>query len=86
VRLDDCVDRVPRNTARRHVVERLLREGSTTVPAGLVERAPQAARPVSYRLRPGELAPTASWIEGAAAAWDARLGRLKDWAERPGQR
>ena len=91
---------------RRHVVERLLREGSTTVPAltsslpitrqavakhlaalgeaGLVERAPRGARPVSYRLRPGALAPAASWIEQAAASWDARLGRLKDAVERPG--
>jgi DNA-binding transcriptional ArsR family regulator len=88
---------------RRHVVETLLREGSTSVPAltatlpitrqavakhlaalddaGLVERVPGGARRVSYRLRPGALAPAASWVGEAAAAWDARLGRLKGAVE-----
>ncbi len=92
---------------RRHVVETLLRDGSTSVPAltaslpmtrqavakhlaaldeaGLVERVPGGARRVSYRLRPGALAPAASWMGEAAAAWDARLGRLKGAIEgRPG--
>jgi DNA-binding transcriptional ArsR family regulator len=75
---------------RRHVVERLLREGSTTVPAltsalpmtrqavakhlaalgeaGLVERASQAARPVTS---PSGTPPP---------------GWLTDSVERPGQR
>ena len=88
---------------RRHVVETLLREGSTSVPAlsaslpmtrqavakhlaalgeaGLVERVPGGARRVSYRLRPGALGPAASWVGDAAAAWDARLGRLKGAVE-----
>jgi len=88
---------------RRHVVETLLREGSTSIPvltaslpmtrqavakhlvalgeAGLVERVPAGARRVSYRLRPGALAPAASWVGEAAAAWDARLGRLKGAVE-----
>jgi DNA-binding transcriptional ArsR family regulator len=89
---------------RRHVVETLLREGTTTVPsltaslpmtrqavakhlaalddAGLVERVPEGARRVSYRLRPGALAPAATWLSGTAAAWDTRLGRLKGAVER----
>jgi DNA-binding transcriptional ArsR family regulator len=89
---------------RRHVVETLLRDGATSVPAltaslpmsrqavakhlaalgdaGLVERVPEEARRVSYRLRPGALAPAASWMGQAAAAWDARLGRLKGAVER----
>jgi DNA-binding transcriptional ArsR family regulator len=93
---------------RRHVVETLLREGSTSVPAltaslpmtrqavakhlaaldeaGLVERVPGAARRVSYRLRPGALAPAASWMEATAAAWDAGLGPLKGAVEGPAGR
>jgi ArsR family transcriptional regulator, cadmium/lead-responsive transcriptional repressor len=88
---------------RRHVVETLLRDGSTSVPAltaalpmtrqavakhlaalgeaGLVERVPEGARRVSYRLRPGALAPAATWIDEAARAWDARLARLKGAVE-----
>ena len=88
---------------RRHVVETLLRDGSTSVPAltatlpmtrqavakhlaaldeaGLVERVPGGARRVSYRLRPGALTPAASWMGAAAAAWDARLDRLKGAVE-----
>lgn len=88
---------------RRHVVETLLRDGSTSVPAltatlpmtrqavakhlaaldeaGLVERIPGGPRRVSYRLRPGALAPAASWMGSAAAAWDARLDRLKGAVE-----
>jgi len=86
---------------RRHVVETLVREGSTSVPAlssalpisrqaiakhlaalgeaGLIERAPDGAagREVRYRLRPGALAPASAWLDETAAAWDARLSRLK---------
>ena len=46
-----------------------------------MERVPGGARRVSYRLRPGALAPAASWMGEAAAAWDARLGRLKGAVE-----
>ena len=53
--------------------------------AGLVERVPGGgARRVSYRLRPGALAPAASWMGEAAVAWDARLGRLKGAVEGAG--
>lgn len=85
---------------RRHVVETLVREGSTSVPAlsaalpitrqaiakhlaalgeaGLIERAPEGAgREVRYRLRPGALGPASTWLDETAAAWDDRLGRLK---------
>ena len=46
-------------------------------------RAGRRAAPgeCSYRLRPGALAPAASWMGEAAAAWDARLGRLKGAVE-----
>jgi len=90
---------------RRHVVETLVREGSTSVPAltsalpisrqaiakhlaalgeaGLIERAPgDGGREVRYRLRPGALAPASSWLDETAAAWDARLARLKRSVER----
>jgi DNA-binding transcriptional ArsR family regulator len=84
---------------RRHMVQRLLRDGSTSVPAlaaelpitrqavakhlttldeaGLVEREPGAGREVVYTLRPGALAPAATWLRDAEAAWDGRLARLK---------
>ncbi len=86
------------------MLEALLREGTTTVPAltaalpitrqavakhlstldhaGLVERAPTAGREVHYRLRAGALDPATAWLRQAEAAWDARLGRLKDAVER----
>ena len=88
---------------RRWMVETLLREGSTSVPAltsalpisrqavakhpatldeaGLVERSPAAGREVRYSLRAGALAPAASWLREAEAAWDDRLARLKDAVE-----
>jgi DNA-binding transcriptional ArsR family regulator len=89
---------------RRHVVETLVREGSTSVPAlrsalpisrqaiakhlaalgdaGLIERAPtDSGREVRYRLRPGALAPASVWLDETAAAWDARLERLKQSVE-----
>jgi DNA-binding transcriptional ArsR family regulator len=90
---------------RRHVVETLVREGSTSVPAltsslpisrqaiakhlaalgdaGLIERAPtDGGREVRYRLRPDALAPASAWLDATAAAWDARLARLKQSVER----
>jgi len=90
---------------RRHVVETLVREGSTSVPAltsalpisrqaiakhlaalgdaGLIERAPaDGGREVRYRMRPGALAPASAWLDDTAAAWDARLARLKQAIER----
>ena len=91
---------------RRHVVETLVREGSTSVPAltsalpisrqaiakhltalgdaGLIERADgtSGGREVRYRLRPGALAPASAWLDETAAAWDARLARLKKTVER----
>lgn len=88
---------------RRHVVETLVRDGSTSVPAltsalpisrqaiakhlaalgdaGLVERAPGAGREVRYRLRRGALGPASAWLDETAAAWDARLARLKTSVE-----
>jgi len=89
------------DSTRRSVVETLLRDGSTSVPAltaalpmsrqaiakhlaildeaGLVERAAAggAGREVRYRLRDGALAPAATWLADADAAWDGRLARLK---------
>ncbi|HEX7292609.1 MAG TPA: metalloregulator ArsR/SmtB family transcription factor [Conexibacter sp.] len=85
---------------RRHVVETLVRDGSTSVPAlsdalpisrqaiakhlaalgdaGLIERAPDGrGREVRYQLRPGALVPASAWLDETAAAWDARLSRLK---------
>lgn len=90
---------------RRLMLETLIRDGSTSVPAltadlpitrqavakhlsalssaGLVERAPTTSgREVHYRLRPGALAPAASWIREADAAWAGRLDRLKSSVER----
>ncbi len=88
---------------RRSMVEAILREGSTSVPAlsatlpisrqalakhlatldeaGVVERAPAPGREVRYRLRDGALAPAADWLARAEAAWEGRLGRLKDAVE-----
>ncbi|MDA8067092.1 MAG: metalloregulator ArsR/SmtB family transcription factor [Actinomycetota bacterium] len=52
--------------------------------AGLVEREPVAhGREVRYHLAAGGLAPAASWIAAADAAWAARLGRLKQSLEAP---
>jgi len=46
--------------------------------AGLIERAPGGGgREVRYRLRPGALQPASAWLDETAAAWDARLARLK---------
>jgi DNA-binding transcriptional ArsR family regulator len=90
---------------RRHVVETLVRDGSTSVPAlsdalpisrqaiakhlaalgdaGLIERAPaEGGREVRYRLRPRALQPASAWLDETAAAWDARLTRLKRSIER----
>jgi DNA-binding transcriptional ArsR family regulator len=50
--------------------------------AGLVERAPGRGREVAYTLRPGALAPAASWMHDAEARWDDRLARLKQAVER----
>ncbi len=49
-----------------------------------MERAEGAGgREVRYRLRPGALHPTASWLAAADAAWDDRLARLKRAVEGP---
>jgi len=50
--------------------------------AGLVERSPGTGREVRWSLRPGALRPAAAWLTDAEAAWDRRLGRLKDVVER----
>jgi DNA-binding IclR family transcriptional regulator len=55
---------------------------ATLTAAGLVERAPGAGREVSYRLRPGALAPASAWLRDTEAAWDERLPRLKKAVER----
>jgi DNA-binding transcriptional ArsR family regulator len=51
--------------------------------AGLIEREPTrtGGREVHYRLRPDALAPAASWIAQADAAWTGRLDRLKSSLE-----
>jgi DNA-binding transcriptional ArsR family regulator len=50
--------------------------------AGLVERETVSeGREVRYRLTPDALAPAASWIQEADAAWAGRLGRLKSSLE-----
>ena len=58
---------------------------STLSAAGLIEREPArtTGREVHYRLRPDALAPAASWITEADAAWAGRLDRLKSSLERP---
>jgi DNA-binding transcriptional ArsR family regulator len=50
--------------------------------AGLVQRSPGRGREVRWSLRPGALRPAATWLSEAEAAWDRRLGRLKDVVER----
>ncbi|MDX6639932.1 MAG: hypothetical protein QOF12_943 [Solirubrobacteraceae bacterium] len=50
--------------------------------AGLLERAPGRGREVRWALRPGALAPAASWVRDAEHAWDRRLSRLKATLER----
>jgi len=50
--------------------------------AGLVERSPGQGREVLYALRPGALSPATTWLRSTEAAWDGRLGRLKDVIER----
>jgi DNA-binding transcriptional ArsR family regulator len=89
---------------RRRMVQALLRDGTTTVPAltsvlpitrqavakhlaaldhaGLVERSPAPGREVRYRLRDGALHPASAWLAETEAAWDGRLGRLKEAVER----
>jgi DNA-binding transcriptional ArsR family regulator len=91
---------------RRLMIEALLREGTTSVPAltdalpisrqavakhlatldhaGLIERTPAGGREVRYRLRNGALQSAAAWLIEAEAAWERRLGRLKDAVERAG--
>ena len=49
--------------------------------AGLLERAPQHGREVHYRLRPNALSSASAWLREAEAAWDGRLGRLKQAVE-----
>jgi len=51
--------------------------------AGIVERTPARGREVPYRLRVEALLPASAWLRDAEAAWDARLGRLKDAVEHP---
>ena len=46
--------------------------------AGLIERAPAEGREVRYQLRADGLDPAAEWLRRTDAAWDRRLGRLKD--------
>lgn len=53
--------------------------------AGLIERVPGRGREVRYQLRAGALAPAAAWVAHAEAAWDERLGRLKDAVEGAGR-
>jgi DNA-binding transcriptional ArsR family regulator len=56
----------------------LAKHLATLGDAGLVERAEGGAgREVRYRLRPGALHPTATWLSEAESSWDDRLGRLK---------
>jgi ArsR family transcriptional regulator, cadmium/lead-responsive transcriptional repressor len=92
---------------RRLVVQTLLSEGTTSVPAltaelpisrqavakhlatldeaGLLERLPPKGREVRYQLRGEALAPATAWLRDAEAAWDARLGRLRDSLQSSGR-
>jgi biotin operon repressor len=62
---------------RQAVAKHLL----TLDDAGLVERVPAHGREVQYRLRPHALDPASEWLRDAEAAWDGRLGRLKESVE-----
>jgi predicted ArsR family transcriptional regulator len=76
---------VPALTAALPITRQAVAKHLATLDdAGLVERAPSAgtAREVRYRLRAGALRPAATWMRDAEAAWDQRLGRLKETVER----
>lgn len=77
--LRDGVTSVPVLTNAFPITRQALAKHLATLgDAGLVERAGGGAgREVRYRLRPGALHPTASWLAAAESAWDDRLGRLK---------
>ena len=55
---------------------------ATLSDAGLIERAPSGGREVNYRLRAHALEPATVWLRRTEAAWDERLPRLKQAAER----
>lgn len=83
--LRDGVTSVPVLTEAFPITRQALAKHLATLgDAGLVERAEGAGgREVRYRLRPGGLHPTASWLAAADAAWDDRLARLKRAVEKP---
>jgi DNA-binding transcriptional ArsR family regulator len=73
---------VPELTAALPITRQAVAKHLTLLDqAGLVERAPTAGREVRYRLRAGALQPASAWLREAEAAWDERLGRLKDALE-----
>ena len=76
---------VPALTAELPITRQAIAKHLATLnDAGLVERAPSArGREVHYRLTPEALAPAATWMREADAAWAGRLGRLRTTLEQP---
>jgi DNA-binding transcriptional ArsR family regulator len=73
---------VPRLAAELPITRQAVAKHLATLDeAGLVERAPARGREVRYRLRAQALVDAAAWLRDADAAWEARLGRLKDAVE-----
>jgi ArsR family transcriptional regulator, cadmium/lead-responsive transcriptional repressor len=73
---------VPRLAAALPITRQAVAKHLATLDeAGLLEREPAAGREVRYRLREGALAPASAWLREAEAAWDDRLGRLKQSVE-----
>jgi DNA-binding transcriptional ArsR family regulator len=50
--------------------------------AGLV-RSTRTGRETRFALRPEAMAPARDYLDGIAAEWEAALGRLKEFVERP---
>ena len=76
---------VPALTAQLPITRQAIAKHLATLnDAGLVERAPCArGREVHYRLTPDALAPAATWMREADAAWAGRLDRLRTSLESP---
>jgi DNA-binding transcriptional ArsR family regulator len=80
--LRDGTTSVPELTAALPITRQAVAKHLTTLDhAGLVERAPAGGREVHYRLRGDALGSATAWLAHAEAAWDGRLGRLKDAVE-----
>jgi DNA-binding transcriptional ArsR family regulator len=81
--LRDGSTSVPSLTAELPITRQAVAKHLATLgQAGLVERAPAPGREIRYRLRRGALRPANTWLAQTEAAWERRLGRLKDSVER----